>query len=353
MKILKKLLKNTWFVFIYWLTSYIFLVRLLIRPERIFFGQDAKKVKENALKNFLVDGGKFTDKISHRLAMAYSKNSSVSSFQSSIIDEENALLNLQMYGYHVVPNYLTKQQCASVLDYALNMPSYPRSIDKEAASQAVVTPGKFQQPYLSARYDFSPDSNLLFGCDVLQDLISDKNLHQIAERYLGLPGLLDPVELWWFVPYSIRDTAWAENYHFDYDSLKWLKFFFNFEEISIENGPHCYIEKTHQSGGIHRSLRKKGYARLDDHEVRSVYGEKAEKVFTIPAGSLLIEDTRGLHKGLTPQIGRRLLFSYQLSNILFLTDEILNKRIKPKFPMNEKFKELYLNNPEFFARYFH
>ena len=86
-------------------------------------------------------------------------------------------------------------------------------------------------------------------------------------------------------------------------------------DIKIENGPHCFIEGSHKGGAIANSILSKGYVRVSDEEVLRSAKNADEHIFVAPAGSLLIEDTRGFHKGLTPQSGRRLLFSIQYSNV--------------------------------------
>jgi hypothetical protein len=61
----------------------------------------------------------------------------------------------------------------------------------------------------------------------------------------------------------------------------------------------------------------KGYARLTDHEVQDHYSAEDFIEFTGPRGTILAEDTRGLHKGKHVQRGHRLVLQIQFSNSLF------------------------------------
>jgi len=69
--------------------------------------------------------------------------------------------------------------------------------------------------------------------------------------------------------------------------------------------------------GLPFSLRSKGYTRLDDSQVDTVFPSASWKVFTGPIGSMIVEDTRGLHKGKHVEQGDRLIFQLQFTSSLF------------------------------------
>jgi len=314
------------------------------KNKKIFYRTEAKAWREDFLNLFLSEG-------QTNLASSDSNSQSKSINQCGLnLNQINHIVSqLKEKGYYVIEDYLNPMISREIVKYASVTPCYPRKKDSEKIDYL---PQNLKKPYLSARYDFSPDLKSIFSNIQLQNLIADPFLYSIAEEYLSSTPYLDPVELWWFVPFPERDAAWAEEYHFDYDSIKWLKFFFNFEDVTYENGPHCFIEGTHKDYGISESLRRLGYTRHSDAAIFSEYDKSLEKIFTAKAGSLLIEDTRGLHKGLTPTKGRRLLFSFQLSNYLFIENSDLEKRIYPDFNMSESFSNLYASNPLFFEKYF-
>lgn len=307
--------------------------------EKIFYGSMATSLIDRLRNDFFLTGQTFPGVDDSVREMDASEG--VKKIVSELNDK----------GFILIENYISQEVCRRVVDYATQTPCFPRPVD-HGISIPRVEKINFDEPYLSARYDFSPNISSIFQSQDLQNLISDSFLLEIAEKYLSSPPYLDPIELWWFLPFATRDDGWAEEYHFDFDSVRWLKFFFNFEDIEFENGPHCFIEGTHKDFGIPDKLRKNGYVRHSDEDVFKYIDPSKEKKFTARAGSLLIEDTRGLHKGLTPTAGRRLLFSFQLSNYLFIEQASIHSRIKPEFAMSDAFHNLWKKRPDFFSRYF-
>jgi ectoine hydroxylase-related dioxygenase (phytanoyl-CoA dioxygenase family) len=95
------------------------------------------------------------------------------------------------------------------------------------------------------------------------------------------------------------------------DHLKWVKFFFYITDVNTESGPHTFVAGSHKPLGIPFKLRNKGYVRLSDGEVASAFDSAKFKEFTGKRGTLIIEDTRGLHKGKHCISGDRLLFQLE------------------------------------------
>ena len=96
-----------------------------------------------------------------------------------------------------------------------------------------------------------------------------------------------------------------------------MKVFFLLTDQTIETGAHVYVPGTHVDRGIPRELLDRGYARLEDHEVTRHFPEKTWKTMEAPAGSILIEDTRGLHKGITLKRDHRLMLQFEYAQTLF------------------------------------
>jgi hypothetical protein len=101
------------------------------------------------------------------------------------------------------------------------------------------------------------------------------------------------------------------------DRIKWLKFFIYLTDVQANNGPHCFIEGSHRTRGIPSALLARGYARIPDADVFEHYPKTAEVRFLAPRGTVIAEDTRGLHKGLEVLGGDRLMLQLQFSDSLF------------------------------------
>lgn len=158
---------------------------------------------------------------------------------------------------------------------------------------------------------------LLLQCPAFQNLICDSSILSVAQEYLGCPPTFDVPGLTIATPFGEKqDESAAQMFHFDMDRLKWLKVFFYLSDVTMDNGPHTFIKGSHKSGKIPWKILKKYYSRLTDDEVRKYYDEKDHVVFTGKRGTIILEDTRGLHKGIKPKKGERALLSFQLSNSL-------------------------------------
>jgi ectoine hydroxylase-related dioxygenase (phytanoyl-CoA dioxygenase family) len=101
------------------------------------------------------------------------------------------------------------------------------------------------------------------------------------------------------------------------ERIKWIKFFFYLTDVTEDTGPHVFVPTTQKAFGIPFSLRKKGYVRLSDTEVSEHYPSAIWKEFTGARGTLIVEDTRGLHKGKHCVSGDRLLFQLEFTSSAF------------------------------------
>lgn len=330
------------------------ILRRELSKRYVFWGNQATALKRRLLREFIRTGTTF--KIEKTSATFASRRESnvwkgrcdtapyLTQSISPIISE------LNKSGFYVLDNFVPIDVCQRIVSFAESTPCFPRPRDHHQTIEPVESILSCEN-ILSARYDFSPKPLSIFQNMDLQNFISNPFLYSIAQKYLGSDPLLDPVELWWLFPFPVRDSAWAEEYHFDFDSVKWLKFFFNFEDVSIENGPHCFISGTHRDAAIPDQIRMRGYVRHSDDDLFKLYSRDRERRFTLKAGSLLIEDSRGFHKGLVPVSGRRLLFQFQLSSHLFIDESAMKRRFLPNFPMSSSFSKLLESKPGYFSRY--
>lgn len=273
---------------------------------------DSSEIHQKIVELYCLTSGRALDQISNGLINDSKPISGDSKYFSNFESKKSEIVSsINEKGFYLIESVIPKNICELIVDYALKTECFPRPADG-MVSQKKALPAP---PFQSARYDFSPDRKLIFENEILQELIFDPFIFRLSQEYLGGKPYLEHIEMWWYFPYEMRDDAWAENYHFDLDSLKWIKFFINFEDIHLENGPHCFIEGSHKAKAIPVALLSKGYARLEDSEVFESLPNAKEHKFVVPAGSILIEDTRGLHKGLSPISGRRLLFQIEYSSI--------------------------------------
>jgi hypothetical protein len=153
--------------------------------------------------------------------------------------------------------------------------------------------------------------------DASAEILFDSSIINFSQLYLNSYPVIDNVSAWWSFPSEQPDKNAAQWWHFDLDRPKWLKFFFFLTDCSIENGAHSFVRGSHKNNGIPWSLRKKGYERLNDNDVEKNFPKKDIIDIVATKGSLLIEDTRGLHKGRHLIKNNRFLIQVQYSSSLF------------------------------------
>ena len=129
------------------------------------------------------------------------------------------------------------------------------------------------------------------------------------------------------------------------DRIKWLKIFIYLTDVGQENGPHSFVRGTHRTGAIPLDVLRRGYVRLSDEDVSALYSENDILSFTAPRGSIIVEDTRGFHKGVNVLGDSRLMLQLQFSNSLFGTNypkaqitQVIEPRLKL---MLESFPSIY------------
>ena len=144
----------------------------------------------------------------------------------------------------------------------------------------------------------------------IRALINDQFIREIIARYLETQPVYDFSAAWWSYPNdSGPDSAAAQLYHYDLDRIRWLKVFVYLTDVRQENGPHCFIEGSHNSIGSKLSQDR----RFQDYEVFEFYSNDCEKSFVGPRGTVFIEDTLGFHKGKSVVSESRLVFEFQCS----------------------------------------
>lgn len=225
------------------------------------------------------------------------------------------LTQLEDKGYVVFERALSDEACQKLMQFACATPAVVRPMDGESKEAPAKLALYDDANPLAVRYDYVVN-DLLANAEV-QKLLADKSLLSIAQAYLKTVPRFDVLSMWWHTHYHSRpDSEAAQLYHFDLDRFKWLKVFVYLTDVGPNDGPHSFIEGSHFAGAIPDNLMRRGYVRLSDEEVSANFPSKEIK-FTAPRGTIIVEDTRGLHKGNAVNGNSRLILQLQLSNSLF------------------------------------
>ena len=228
---------------------------------------------------------------------------------------EPIVSELRDRGYYVFEKCVSDDLCQRLVRYGTSHPSKVRLMDGGQLNKSVraVYPRGAPQ---AVRYDF--DTQDLLGNQDVQKLLADLSFAALAQEYLGTRPTINVVTMWWHTDFSeLPDSEAGQYFHFDMDRPKWLKFFIYLTDVEVVNGPHAFIAGSHRTQGIPSHLVRKGYSRLSDEEVAQAFDAKDLIEFAAPRGTIIAEDTRGLHKGKHVEKGDRLVLQFQFSNSLF------------------------------------
>jgi Phytanoyl-CoA dioxygenase (PhyH) len=268
-------------------------------------------------------------------------------FDQSTMSEKLAVLMNK--GYLVFPSALSSEQCDRLMQFAMTTKAHVRRMDDELDARAAGPVLYDPKNPLAVRYDYATQD--LLDCEDVQALLADETLLSFASQYLGATPKADILSMWWHTNFhSQPDSESAQFYHFDMDRLKWLKIFIYLTDVGPNDGPHAFISGSHKSDGIPSGFLDRGYVRLSDEEVEKHYGKSREISFVAPKGTIILEDTRGLHKGTAVQVGgnSRLLLQLQFSNSLFGAETPISKIRKIVDP---KLKALVDAEPAIYKQY--
>lgn len=157
---------------------------------------------------------------------------------------------------------------------------------------------------------------------LLSDLSNDSLFINIASQYLSANAKPIGMSLWYSFASKTPSSEAAQLFHYDLDTLRFLKVFVYLTDVGPNNGPHEYVPASHKPGAKPQALMDRVYGRLQDSEIdlncpqgrRTIYG---------PSGTVILGDTNCFHKGNAVISDCRLIFSpiYAASRIGFFHGE--------------------------------
>lgn len=292
--------------------SYPFALPLLIL-EIVRHRITGRSSNANLIKTFLLYGGLPATLLSRLIG---GRPKSFAHVSSSSVIRDNATINnklLRKFGHTLVPQAISHNQVTELLELSLRTPGENRVMDSGQGQEN----GVFFDRLKPKTVRFDVDSQKLLQNNLIQEFICDPTILSIAQDYLGSAPVFDFIAMWWHTKSNTPDKEAAQYFHFDMDRLRWIKFFFYVTDVTAESGPHMFVPESHRDFGLPFKLRKKGFTRLTDDEVASVFPVNTWTTFTGSAGSMIVEDTRGLHKGKHVHEGDRLVFQIQFSTSIF------------------------------------
>ena len=135
----------------------------------------------------------------------------------------------------------------------------------------------------------------------------------VAKNYLNSTDITISAQCYVSNPFVTSEKEKKDNaqyYHYDLEFKKFFKVFIYLNDVDNLGGPHCFITGSHKKKFFKHILAE----RIDTNEIEKFYKSEKFKSFTGPKGSVILEDTFGLHKGEAPIKSTRsvLIFIYGL-----------------------------------------
>jgi hypothetical protein len=219
-------------------------------------------------------------------------------------DCDRLICNIEKFGFSKGLN-LRQTAVDAINKYAFSAPTYAY-LDKGSGflmHERTVAEAKLQKKILLSHY-----CNVYKDCSVIKSISDSKGLSTIARKYLGGDAKRIATQLWWTFPVEVdaqtRSRA-AHFFHRDLDGWAFLKFFFYITPVLANEGAHVFAEGSHRPSFLQILKERFRINRHSDFIVSKWYPSIIETIG--PAGMGLVEDTFGLHKGLTPKGEPRLI----------------------------------------------
>lgn len=234
------------------------------------------------------------------------KTPSVVSDKSAAVEE--SVKAFKKLGHVSLPR-VDADKISHMKSYLESRPLYPGQYSRDDApiTREEARQGKY------ATYQLED----LVPCPHLMELANHPETLSIIERYLGTVPIILGYRAWWSFANEQLPTD-AQRFHRDGDDFRFCKLFIYLTDVNEENGPHAYMEGTHDFEEIVR-LRQSwqgGTTEFDDWYLRALRktDSQVKRVFgadpvlmTGTVGTSFIVDTSGIHKGKLPEKGERLV----------------------------------------------
>jgi hypothetical protein len=227
---------------------------------------------------------------------------------------DRALTELNEHGYALLDVQLPGEVVDELSAYFSQAPCTLTSDGATPLAPGETVTVDFEHP-LAEKYAITTKETL--NSPTVRSLMLDRGLLEIAQAYLGSAPIIDILIAWYSFPAAAASREAGQLYHFDLDRIRWLKAFLLLSDQDAETGAHMYIPGTNRDEGIDARLLRRGYSRLEDDDVAAYHPRSTWKTMEGTRGVILLEDTRGLHKGLPLVRDHRLMLQFEYAQSMF------------------------------------
>jgi hypothetical protein len=134
-------------------------------------------------------------------------------------------------------------------------------------------------------------------------------LLKVVNGYLGLRSRLRAINVWLNLP-DDGPAKESQLWHRDGDDLQIVKVFIYFTDVDMKSGPFWFIPGTHRGKGRKIAVPMER-GRVSDARMVEAFDTARWKPCTGKAGTVILADTTGFHKGGKCEQHPRLLLTFE------------------------------------------
>lgn len=241
-----------------------------------------------------------------------------SKYLSSLQTEEQtlkAVKDLNNYGYHVLPIRLESSVVENIKSSLGKCNFHMRNKfgQIKGYNETNVDRTNSVTAWISEQHDL----NII---PAVQHIVFDPYILNVASRYFESTPIHVQSNCWWTKKYTSTHHSLSTNaqlFHQDREFIRFLKVFIYLNDVTEQNGAHVYVKGSHKSKLLEERGEYNYSQRLTDEDVRTTFGKDNVISMTGKAGTIILEDTIGVHKGVPVQEGHRLLLQIEYANSLY------------------------------------
>ena len=217
-------------------------------------------------------------------------------------------------GYSVVNFGLDETFCDNILSQCQNLRYYAKYQNKYINGIQLDNP-------IGITHWVDNQMDILYIPEV-QELMMDPMIMTICREYFQTIPILRQTNFWWSKENKKRigKKDNSQVFHQDQDDIKFIKLFIYICDVDEKCGPHVYVKESinNRNKIIQFPKNYKIGVRLTDGFINQYYDQSDIKIMTGKKGTMIFENTNGIHKGQMLSQGKhRLMLQLEWTCSLF------------------------------------
>jgi hypothetical protein len=247
---------------------------------------------------------------------------------------EADLVRLQKDGIFIWDELLDAATVAKIHDYLLPKKVYDFLEDFKREGQ---TPLNLNEVDLTQQRKLKYFDKDIAACKEIVDLANSEKILSLVSAYLGCKPTIANMAAWWTKAGEVpSDKFYDDMFHRDVDDYKFIKLFVYLNDVSVENGAHCFVKGSHMSS---ECTQRRTFS---DEEVTRHFGKENQLILTGKRGRGFLEDTWGLHRSMPCEKGERLVLHFLYSITSFNTQTTAKPVAKNVYGVDSYSNRMYL-----------